>query len=213
MAQQSNARGSDVSPTALDAAGIQRLRRWAFLLEYLTVAWNIFEGIAAILVALASGSVALLAYGLDSSVEVFASLVVVWELRGGERRRERSALRLIGGAYLVVAVFIFGYSLRSLANGHHPAGSPLGVALTAATVVAILALAAGKGWIGSRITSPTVLADARFSLIDGLLAATVLVGLVLNLVAGLWWADPVFAIVLAAAAGREGIESLRPPDA
>ena len=89
-----NARSSD--PIA-----IRRLRRQAFLLEYVTVGWNIFEGIVAILVGLAAGSVALVGFGLDSMVEVFASLVVIVELRRGDRRREGSAVRLIGGGYLV----------------------------------------------------------------------------------------------------------------
>jgi divalent metal cation (Fe/Co/Zn/Cd) transporter len=188
---------------------VRRLRRQAFLLEYLTVAWNIFEGVAAILVGLAAGSVALVGFGLDSMVEVFASLVVVWELYGGEQERERPALRLIGSAYLVVAVYILWNSLQSLVAGNHPSGSPLGVALTSMTVVAMLTLSAGKRWVGSRLQSQTVLADARFSLVDGLLAASVLAGLVLNLAVGWWRADPAFALVLAAAAGREGIESLK----
>lgn len=192
----------------------RRLRRQAFLLEYLTIAWNIFEGVAAVLVGLAAGSVALVGFGLDSMVEVFASLVVVWELGGGAQERERSALRLIGGAYLVVAAYILWSSLQSLIEGSHPSGSPIGVALTSMTVVMMLTLSAGKQWIGSRLGSQTVLADARFSLVDGLLAASVLAGLVMNLAAGWWWADPAFALVLAAAAGREGIESLkhREPD-
>jgi len=186
-----------------------RLRRQAFLLEYITVAWNIFEGVAAILVGLAAGSVALVGFGLDSSVEVVASLVVVWDLQGVERRRERRALRVIGTAYLVVAAYILFEALRSLIAADRPSGSPLGVALTSMTVAAMLALFAGKQWVGSRLGSQTVLADARFSLVDGLLAASVMAGLVLNLVAGWWWADPTFALVLSAAAGREGIESLR----
>jgi divalent metal cation (Fe/Co/Zn/Cd) transporter len=186
----------------------RRLRRRAFLLEYVTVAWNIFEGVAAILVGLAASSVALVGFGLDSSVEVVASLVVVWELQGGERRRERRALRVIGTAYLVVAAYILFEALRSLIAADRPSGSPLGVALTSMTAAAMLALFAGKQWVGSRLGSQTVLADARFSLVDGLLAASVMAGLVLNLVAGWWWADPAFALVLAAAAGREGIGSL-----
>ena len=200
--------GREHDAVSSDAA-VRRLRRQAFLLEYLTVAWNIFEGFAAILVGLSAGSVALVGFGLDSMVEVVASLVVVWELHGGEHERERPALRLIGSAYLVVAVYILWNSLQSLVAGNHPSGSPIGVALTSMTVVAMLTLSAGKQWIGSRLGSQTVLADARFSLIDALLAASVLAGLTLNLVAGWWWADPAFALVLAVTAGREGIESLR----
>jgi divalent metal cation (Fe/Co/Zn/Cd) transporter len=191
----------------------RRLRRQAFALEYLTVGWNVFEGVAAILVGLAAGSVALVGFGLDSMVEVFASLVVVWELHGGGRRRETLALRLIGGGYFVVAAYILWDAIHSFVAGDHPSGSPIGVALTSVTVVAMISLAIGKRWTGIRLDSPTVLADARFSLIDGLLAATVLAGLVLNLSIGWWWADPVLAVVIALAAGREGIESFTHDDA
>ena len=188
---------------------VRRLRRQAFLLEYLTVVWNVFEGVAAILVGLAAGSVALVGFGLDSMVEVVASLVVVWELRrragtrasgpASDRRRPTSWWRRIS----------YGTLFKSLVAGNHPSASPLGVGLTSTTVVAMFALSAGKRWVGARLGSSTVLADARFSLIDGFLAASVLAGLTLNLIAGWWWADPGFALVLAVAAGREGIESLK----
>jgi divalent metal cation (Fe/Co/Zn/Cd) transporter len=188
-----------------------RLRRQAFLLEYATVAWNIFEGGAAIFVGLSAGSVALTGFGLDSVIEVFASLVVVWELRS-TNERERLALRLIGAAYLVVAAYVLWDAAQSLIAGHHPSPSPIGVALTATTIVAMLTLGAGKLHVGTRLENQTVLADAKFSLIDGLLAATVLVGLVANLAAGWWWADSLLAIVIALAAAREGIEGIRGGD-
>ena len=124
-----------------DPVLIKRLRREAFLLECVTVVWNVFEGIAAILVGLAAGSVALVGFGLDSMVEVFASLVVVAELRGDDRKREGVAVRLIGGGYLIVAAYILWGWFRSLALADHPSGSPLGIALTTATVVAMISLA------------------------------------------------------------------------
>ncbi len=186
----------------------RRLRRQAFILEYVTVGWNVFEGAAAIVLGLTAGSVALVGFGLDSIVEVFASLVVVWELRERMGGRVQLALRLIGSAYLVVASYIFWQAIQSLTTRNHPSASPAGIVLTSGTVLAMGSLAAGKHWVGSRLKSPTVLADARFSLIDGALAATVLAGLILNLAFGWWWADPGFAMVLALAAAREGIESL-----
>jgi divalent metal cation (Fe/Co/Zn/Cd) transporter len=186
----------------------RRLRRQAFILEYVTVGWNVFEGAAAIVLGLTAGSVALVGFGLDSMVEVFASLVVVWELHERMGGRVQPALRLIGSAYLVVASYIFWQAIQSLTTRNHPSASPAGIVLTSGTVLAMGSLAAGKHWVGSRLKSPTVLADARFSLIDGALAATVLAGLILNLAFGWWWADPGFAMVLALAAAREGIESL-----
>src|SRR6478752_594135 len=117
-----------------------RWRRVAFRLEYLTVAWNTLEGVVAITAGVAAGSVSLVAFGLDSSVEVFASLVVIWELRGVDRGRERRALRLIGAGYLAVAVYVAWDASRALIDGDHPAASPVGMVLLAATVIVMATL-------------------------------------------------------------------------
>ena len=185
------------------------LRRRAFRLEYLTVAWNTLEGVAAISAGVAAGSVSLIAFGLDLSVEVFASLVVIWELRGIDRGRERRALRLIGAGYLAVAVYVAWDAARALMNGNHPAVSPLGMLLLAATVVVMAALGVAKLRVGRLLQSPTVRADGRFSLVDGSLALAVLIGLTVNAGFGWWWADGVLALLIALLAAREGIEAWR----
>ena len=164
---------------------------------------------AAIAAGLAAGSVALVAFGLDSAVEVFASLTVVWELRGADRSRERIALRLIGGAYIVVAAYVAWDALSALLGGVHPAASPLGIGLLAGTVVVMLWLGSAKIKVGRELDSPTVMADGRFSLVDAALAGTVLIGLVLTAVLGWWWADAAMALLISALAVREGIEAWR----
>jgi divalent metal cation (Fe/Co/Zn/Cd) transporter len=194
-------------PETADPRRRQLLRR-AFQLEYITIVWNTLEGVVAITAGLSAGSVALVAFGLDSSVEVFASLVVVRELRGADRTGEAGALRLIGVGYIVVAVYVAWDTAGSILASHHPAASPLGIAFLAGTVVVMLLLAAGKLRIGAALDSPTVLADGRFSLIDGALAGAVLVGLILTATLGWWWADAVLAGLIALLALREGIEAL-----
>jgi len=188
-----------------------RLRQTALRLEYVTVGWNAIEGLGAIAAGLAAGSVALVAFGLDSSVEVFASLVVVWELHGVDRGRERRALRLIGIGYLVVAAYIGWDASSAIVGGRHPAVSPIGMLLLAATVLVMGGLGLAKLRVGGQLGSPTVRADGRFSLIDGSLALAVLVGLALSAVFGWWWADPVLALVVALVALREGIQTWRDP--
>lgn len=186
-----------------------RLRRTAFRLEYATIVWNVLEGAVAIAAGLAAGSISLVAFGLDSSVEVFASIAVVWELRGADRGRERRALRLIGFGYLVVAAYVGWDAASALAAGHRPGESVPGMAFLVATVAAMAVLGTGKLRVGARLDSPTVRADGRFSLIDGALAAAVLAGLALTVVAGWWWADEVLALGIALLALREGIEAWR----
>ncbi len=188
------------------------LRRRAFALEYATIAWNVLEGVFAIATGLLAGSVALVAFGLDSSVEVFASVVVVWELRGSGRRREHRAVRAIGVAYLVVAVYVLIDAANALRVGNRPEASPLGMVLLAATVVVMLGLGWAKLRVGRALDNPTVRADGRFSIVDGSLAGAVLLGLVLTAVLGWWWADAILAIVIALVAFREGLEALRRPE-
>lgn len=189
-----------------DAPG--RLRRLALRLEYTTIAWNIVEGVAALLAGLTAGSVSLIAFGLDSSVEVFASVVVVWELRGADRRGEHRAVRAIGAAYLLVAVYVFLDAADALRTAHRPEASPLGMVLLAATVAVMFGLGVAKLRIGRRLDSQTVMADGRFSLVDGSLAGAVLIGLVLMAFFGWWWADALLAIGISVLALREARTAL-----
>jgi divalent metal cation (Fe/Co/Zn/Cd) transporter len=188
------------------------LVRRAFALEYLTIAWNALEGVVAIAAGLSAGSVALVAFGLDSSVEVFASIVVVWELHGADRSGERPALRLIGLGYIVVALYVAWDTLMALTSGNRPASSPLGIGFLAATVAVMVSLGIGKLRVGRELGSPTVRADGRFSLVDASLAGAVMVGLILTAALGWWWADAVLAGVISVLALREGIELWRDHD-
>ena len=187
--------------------GETSLRRRALALEFVTIAWNLLEGVLAIVAGLLAGSVALVAFGLDSSVEVFASAVVVWELRGVDRRRERRAVRAIGAAYLVVAVYILLDSGNALRIANRPEASPMGMLLLAATVLVMAVLGIAKLRVGRELHSATVTADGRFSLVDGLLAGAVLVGLALTALLGWWWADALLAIGISLLAFREGREA------
>jgi divalent metal cation (Fe/Co/Zn/Cd) transporter len=185
------------------------LRRRAFQLEYVTIAWNALEGIAAIVAGTLAGSVALVAFGLDSSVEVFASLVVVWELKGTQRGREKRALRLIGSGYLAVSVYVAWDAGSALIGGNRPASSPGGMLLLVGTVLVMGGLGVAKLRVGRLLGSATVVADGRFSLIDASLALAVLVGLVLTAAFRWWWADSLLALFIAIVALREGIEAWR----
>jgi divalent metal cation (Fe/Co/Zn/Cd) transporter len=187
--------------------GETSLRRRALALEFVTIAWNLLEGVLAIVAGLLAGSVALVAFGLDSSVEVFASAVVVWELRGVDRRRERRAVRAIGAAYLVVAVYILLDSGNALRIANRPEASPIGMLLLAATVLVMAVLGIAKLRVGRELHSATVTADGRFSLVDGSLAGAVLVGLALTALFGWWWADALLAIGISLLAFREGREA------
>lgn len=180
----------------------------ALMLEYLTIAWNILEGLACISVGLFTGSVSLFAYGLESGVEVFASCTVVWQLKSTDKKREKIALKLIGLAYLIVSAYVFIDALSSLRDGHHAERSFLGVILMVITASAMLLLGLYKREVGEKMKSETVLADAKFTLIDSALSTTVLIGLFFNAFFGFWWMDQALALFLSGVAFREGIREV-----
>jgi divalent metal cation (Fe/Co/Zn/Cd) transporter len=186
------------------------LLRRGFLLEYLTLAWNV-AGIAVLAIAaLDAKSVALAGFGLDSLVEIGASTVVVWELSGDRKDRRRRALKLIGVGFALLAVYLLVQSTWVLAAGFRPHHSPLGIAWTAVTAATMFALAGGKTRTGSALDNPVLVTEGRVTRIDGLLATAVLLGLVLNATAGWWWADPAAGYVLVLYAAREAGEVFRP---
>jgi len=196
------------NPVMTDAARPALLRR-GFLLEYATLGWNVAGIVVLAVAALAARSVALAGFGLDSLIEIGASIVVVWELSGTGADRQRRALRLIGVAFGLLAVYLLVQSTVVLAVGFHPRHSVAGIAWTAATGVVMFALAAGKGRVGRALDNPVLRTEGRVTLVDGLLATAVLAGLLLNAVAGWWWADPLAGYVLVGYAVREVVHAGR----
>ena len=164
---------------------------------------------AAIVVAAAIGarSVALAGFGLDSLIEIFASVVVVWQLKGTDRNRERSALRLIALAFLGLAVYVLVQSAYTLVSGARPGPSTSGMAWLAATVAVMLLLAWGKYATGRRLNNQVLMVESHVTLVDAYLAAAVLVGITLNAALGWWWADPVSSLVIVYYGFREAGEA------
>lgn len=146
---------------------------------------------------------ALAGFGLDSLIEIGASVVVVWELSGTGEERQRRGLRLIGYAFGALAVYLLIQSTVVLAAGYRPGHSLPGIAWTALTAAVMFALAAGKARTGRALGNPVLRTEGRVTLIDAILATAVLAGLVLNAAAGWWWADPAAGYVLVYYAARE----------
>jgi divalent metal cation (Fe/Co/Zn/Cd) transporter len=182
------------------------LLRRGRILEGVTLGWNVAGIVVLAVAAVAARSVALAGFGLDSLIEIGASTVVLWELSGSGEKRQRRALRLIGGAFLVLAAYLIIQSVLVLVTGHRPGHSVLGISWTAVTAAAMFALAAGKARTGRALGNPVLITEGRVTLVDGILAVAVLAGLVLNAVAGWWWADPLAALVIVFYALREARE-------
>ncbi len=186
--------------------------RRGFTLEWATLGWNAAGIIVLAIGAVTARSVALAGFGLDSLIEIGASTVVIWELSGTGADRQRRGLRLIGWAFAVLAVYLLAQSTVVLVAGYHPAHSVLGIIWTAATAAVMFTLAAGKARTGRALGNPVLVTEGRVTVIDGILAVAVLTGLILNAVAGWWWADPAAGYVLVYYAAREVREIFGPRD-
>jgi divalent metal cation (Fe/Co/Zn/Cd) transporter len=174
------------------------------VLEYLTLSWNVVGVVVLGVAAVSADSVALAGFGVDSLIEIVASAVVVWELRGETgSERETRALRSIAVAFALLAIYIAVQASLTLAGGSRPGHSVLGVIWLAVTVAAMWALAYGKRWTGARLGSRVLLTEARVTVIDGALAGAVLVGVALNTELNWWWTDPVSSLVILVYAVRE----------
>jgi divalent metal cation (Fe/Co/Zn/Cd) transporter len=184
------------------------LLRRGLSLEYITLGWNVVGVVVLAVAALAAHSVALAGFGLDSLIEILASTVVVWQLTDTGAQRERTAMRIIGGAFLALALYIAAQGAYVLARGGPPAPSPLGIVWTAITCAAMLALAFGKARTGAELGNAVLTTEGRVTLIDAYLAGAVLLGLVLNAALGWWWADPLAGFVIVFYGVKEGWEAL-----
>jgi divalent metal cation (Fe/Co/Zn/Cd) transporter len=191
------------------ATTMRALRRRALRLEYLTVGWNAVEAVVAVCSGLAAGSIALVGFGLDSVIEVFAASVVIWEFKGGSGERQERALRLIAVTFFVLAAYVVTEAVRDLVVGSEAEESAVGIVLAAVSLAVMPVLAVGKRRTGRSLNSPTLVADATETLLCSYLSAILLIGLLLNATVGWWWADPLAAVGIAFLAAREGLEAWR----
>ena len=177
-------------------------------LVWITLAWNVAEVFVAIGLGVAAGSIALVAFGTDSLIEVFASLVVVWHTRDllSQPSRTRRSLRLIAIAFGILGVVLIVGAVIRLVDGTVPDDSPIGIAYLAATAIVMLTLAVLKRRVAVQLDSGPLRAEAHVTYLDALLATLVLCSLALNSAIGWWWADPVAALAVAAIALAEGHE-------
>ncbi|MDL9978445.1 cation transporter [Microbacterium sp. ASV49] len=187
----------------------ERLRRGGIGLEITTLAWNVVGVVLLAILAWQSASVALLGFGLDSLIEIGASTVVIWELTGTDEKRQHVALRLIGWAFILLAVYLLVQAAVALISGHRATPLLGGIGWTAATAIAMFLLAWGKHVVGRRLGNPVLVTEGRVTLIDGILATSVLLGIVLDYTLGWWWADPVAGLVIVFYAAREAVHIFR----
>jgi divalent metal cation (Fe/Co/Zn/Cd) transporter len=191
-----------------------RLRRWAWWLTALTIGWNSLEAIVAIASGVIAGSIALVGFGLDSVVEVGSALVIVWRLAHhstdpeADERIERRAVRLIALTFFAIALYVIYDSITKLLGlSEEPQSSPIGLAITALSLVVMPTIAWATRRVAAGLGSVALKADAAETQLCTYLSAVVLIGLAANSLFGWWWMDPVAGFVVAALAVKEGWEA------
>lgn len=184
------------------------------LLEYLTIAWNLIEGLVAVTSGAISGSIALIGFGVDSFIETSSGGILLWRLRAEHaghdaERSERTALRLVGLSFLLLAAYVAFDSVKSLVQREAPERTLVGITIAALSLIVMPWLAHAKRKTAGRLRSAALHADSRQTSLCMYLSAIVLGGLLLNTLLGWWWADSIAALCMVPIIANEGREALK----
>lgn len=186
--------------------------RRARQLSWISVVWMAAEGGIAIAAGILAGSIALIGFGIDSAIEGFASLVIVWRFSGGRilsQAAEERAQKLVAIQFFILAPYIAFEAIQQLANAEHPEVSVLGMVLTGTSLTGMPILGAAKQRLAETLGSSATHGEGAQNLLCAYLAGAVFLGLAANALFGLWWLDPVAALFIAGVAVREGLETWR----
>ena len=183
------------------------------MLEYVTIGWNLVEGLVAVSSGVVAGSPSLIGFGFDSFIESTSGFALLWRLRVDDEhlreRREQIALRLVGVCFLLLATYILYDSVKTLIYRESPQSSLVGIAVTLVSLVLMPILAYKKREVAKSIKSKALEADSRQTDLCVYLSAITLGGLILNSLFGWWWADPIAALLMTTIIVKEGVEALR----
>jgi divalent metal cation (Fe/Co/Zn/Cd) transporter len=191
-------------------AATQRGRR----LEYFTIAWNSLEGMVAVVAGTIAGSLSLVAFGLDSFIEVISGAALLWRMsidaEGARRERiERVTLRIVGVCFLALAAYVGYEGVSDLIRQRAAEYSLFGIVIACVSLVVMPLLSRAKRRVASQLHSAAMQADAKQTQFCTYLSAILLVGLLLNTWFGLWWADPAASLIMVPIIAREGVAGLK----
>jgi len=191
-----------------------RAVRRAVILNRVTLGYNAAEAVIALTAGVLAGSISLVGFGLDSVVEVSASLVLMWRL-AAERRdgctqeTDARATKAVALSFAALAGYVGIEAFRQLLSGDAPDGSPVGITLTALSLAVMPFLARAKRRVAPALGSRAQVAEANQTALCALMSAVVLVGLAANAMRGWWWADPIAGLSIAALAAIEAARTWR----
>src|SRR3954469_16126572 len=200
------------APGGVDEATYRRLAGRVKLLSWLSLAWMTVEGGVAIAAGLVASSIALVGFGLDSAIEGFASVIIIWRFSGQRmlsHLAEERAQKLVAGEFFLLAPYVGFESINTLIHGDRPDTTTVGMALAASSVVLMPLLGIAKQRLADQLGSAATKGEGRQNMLCAYLAGALLIGLLGNSLAGAWWLDPIVGLLIAGVALREGLEAWR----
>ena len=186
--------------------------RRAKALSWLSLAWMSAEGAIAITAGITAGSIALIGFGIDSAIEGFASVIIVWRFTGHRlhsHAAEERAQKLVAVQFFLLAPYVSVEAVRHLISGAEVQTSWLGMALTASSLIGMPFLGLAKQRLAETLNSSATHGEGTQNLLCAYLAGAVFLGLLGNTLLGWWWLDPIAALAIAAVAVREGVQTWR----
>jgi divalent metal cation (Fe/Co/Zn/Cd) transporter len=199
-------------PEGPDRATVERLARRARVLSWLSLAWMTVEGAVAIAAGIAAGSIALVGFGLDSAIEGFASVIIIWRFTGRRihsAAAEDRAQKLVAIQFFLLAPYVGVESIRALLGGEHADHTLAGILLACASIIFMPMLGIAKQRIADQLGSAATKGEGRQNMLCACLAGALLIGLLGNTWFGAWWLDPAVGLLIAALAVSEGLEAWR----
>jgi divalent metal cation (Fe/Co/Zn/Cd) transporter len=190
----------------------RRLAARVKLLSWLSLGVMSIEGVVALVAGVMAGSIALVGFGLDSAIEGFASVIIIWRFTGSRvmsQTAEHRAQKLVAIQFFILAPYVAGESIRALTGGEHPDVSVLGMTLAVFSLITMPLLGIAKQRIAEQLGSAATKGEGRQNVLCGYLAGALLIGLAGNAVVGAWWLDPVVGMLIAGVAVKEGMEAWR----
>jgi divalent metal cation (Fe/Co/Zn/Cd) transporter len=183
-------------------------------LEYFTIAWNTIEGLVAVVAGVFAGSISLVGFGIDSFIEVTSGVALLWRMSVDadvhrRERNERLALRIVGICFVALAVYIGYESITGLVHKKVPESSLAGIILAVVALVVMPLLSRAKRRVGNELGSAAMKADTKQATFCTYLSAILLAGLLLNAAFGIWWADPVAALIMVPIIAKEGYDGIQ----
>ena len=201
-----------IRPSAVRSADWHRNARRARLLSWISLVWMTIEGAVGVFSGIVAGSIALQAFGISSAVEGLASVIVIWRFTGARTlsdTSEQRAQKLVAVSFWLLVPYVVAEAAYKLVTAAEPETSYLGIGLTLSSLLLMPLLGRMKQRLGATLESAATAGEGTQNILCAYLSLAILIGLGANALLGLWWADPLVAVVVAVVAVQAGVQTWR----